>query len=111
MKEQNKSKRVLKKKFSMKWMIIGVSVIIVIALIAGYFYINNRHNRFGQRVQLNQQQIDEVTSFFSNTTDANQINDYCTNNRPSCVYYCRTIDSSNPYCNQIMNQTRTPTPQ
>ncbi|VVB77651.1 Uncharacterised protein [uncultured archaeon] len=97
----------------LKGAFIIVIVLIIVAMgIIGYFYykgnFNKRNNmqRFqGRNLQLNESQINEVTSFFESTTDINQIESYCQQNRMNCFYYCRNINPNGEYCKQL-NQTR-----
>ena len=55
-----------------------------------------------QQMQLTDEQIQSVTSFFDSTTDTTKINNYCEQNRMECFYYCRNINTNNQYCSQLM---------
>jgi hypothetical protein len=93
--------------------IILASVIVVIIIIGavigflyykGFFYPKGRFR--GRNLQLNQSQIDDVTSFFSSNPGSDQIQSYCQENRENCFYYCRNINENMNYCEQMMNNTR-----
>jgi len=97
-----------------------VLIILVIVLALGnlffgymFFFHKNTPNRQGfTNMQLTDAQKQEVTSFFDSTTDTTQITTYCSQNRMECFYYCRTINPSNSYCSQLMqNRTNFQTPQ
>jgi hypothetical protein len=78
-----------------------IIVILIIACIGAYFYFKTIHSqRFSQRFQLNQSQIQDVTDFFNSNPSSEQIQTYCKENR-NCLYYCRNINSENDYCRQL----------
>ena len=85
-------------------LIILIVVLIISNLFFGYmlFFHKNRPNFQGQNMQLTDEQIQSVTSFFSSTTDTTKINDYCAQNRTECFYYCRQINPNNQFCSQLM---------
>ena len=96
--------------------VIVIVVLVVIGAVVGYLYFSgkfNGHARFPGRggqfnasrnIQLNQSQIDEVTSFFNSNPTQQQITDYCNTNRMNCFYYCMNIDKTNSYCKQLATQ-------
>ena len=102
-------------------LIVLAAVIVIGACIGGYLYFNsnkpasnnysgqspqNYQNGSGRPIQLNQSQIDDVTSFFNTNPSATDIQTYCSTNRINCAYYCRTINPSTAYCKTMMNFTR-----
>jgi len=92
--------------------IIVIIILVIVGTVVGYLYykgfFNSRHGRFPRgNFQLNQSQIDDVTSFFSSNPTEVDMNSYCQQNRRNCAYYCINIDKNNNYCNQIMNFTKT----
>jgi len=100
------------KKDSNLILIILVAVLLMSNLFLGYmlFFHKNRPNSQGfpnqgfQDIQLTDEQKQNVTSFFSSTTDAAKINDYCSQNRMECFYYCRDINPNNELCSQLMQR-------
>jgi hypothetical protein len=115
-----------KKEKKIKPVIIILSVIVFVGIIFGVLYFTrvfNNHGRFpgnfqpgqmpnGSRgnFQLNESQISEVTSFFNSNPSSTEVETYCNNNRNSCFYYCKTINSNSEFCNQIMNFSRSGQP-
>ncbi len=89
-------------------LVIVVLILLVISnLFFGYmFFFHNNQPNFNrgnfQQMQLTNEQIQSVTSFFENTLDTNEITDYCNNNRMECFYYCRTINPDHEICSQLM---------
>jgi hypothetical protein len=91
-----------------------ILIILVVILSLGnlffgymFFFHKNVPNRQGfANMQITDAQKQEVTSFFDSTTDTTQIANYCNQNRIECFYYCRTINPTNSYCSQLM-QNRT----
>ena len=102
----------MKKGKSSRPLVIGVVVAVVIIILAGagvfaYYHFWNNKPRFQPRnFQLTPEQISDVTSFFSANPTAESIQSYCVQNRANCFYYCRTINPTNDYCAQLVNQTR-----
>ena len=99
------------KKSMIMIIVIVIVVLIVAGSIVGYLYysgfFNHRQGRFpGGNFQLNQSQIDDVTSFFSSNPAQIDMNTYCEHYRANCMYYCRTINPQYSYCSQMMNFTR-----
>jgi hypothetical protein len=98
-------------------LIVAIIVVVIIGGVVGYLYFsgafNHKNPRFPPRggqfnisrnIQLNQSQIDEVTSFFAVNPTQQQITDYCNTNRMNCFYYCRNIDQNNNYCKELTAQ-------
>ena len=92
-------------------LLIGAVIVLLISnLFFGYmFFFHN--NRLGSgfkgnfpQMQLSDEQIQSITSFFESTTNIDDITSYCNNqeNRMLCFYYCREINSSHEYCYQLM---------
>jgi len=87
-----------------------ILIIIVIVLLAsnlffGYLLLKPRHGsdfRGFQQMQLTDEQIDNIKTFFQNTQDLNEIKTYCDTNRMECFYYCRNINPSHEICSQLM---------
>lgn len=92
-------------------LIILVGVLLASNLFFGYmlFFHKNRPNMQGFAIQLTDAQKQDVTSFFSSTTDTTKITDYCNTNRMECFYYCRSIDPNNSYCSTLMQRRPTAT--
>jgi hypothetical protein len=105
-----KEKRERKKK---KWIIIAASIILLAGIIFGALYFSGvfNHKRFGfprQNFQLNESQISDINSFFSNNPSASDVQNYCSTNRGYCFYYCRNLNPTSEICNSIMNFSRPP---
>jgi len=89
-------------------LLIGIVILLLISnLFFGYMFFFHKSgpdfNRGNfQQMQLTDEQIQSVTSFFENTSDTNEITDYCNNNRMECFYYCRTINPDHEICSQLM---------
>lgn len=89
-------------------LIVVVILLAISNLFFGYmfFFHKNTPNFIGgvqqMQIQLTDEQIQSVTSFFENTSDTNEITDYCNNNRMECFYYCRTINPDHEICSQLM---------
>lgn len=92
-------------------LLIGAVIVLLISnLFFGYmFFFHNKRPGAGFRgdfpqMQLSDEQIQSVTSFFESTTDIDEITNYCNNqeNRMLCFYYCREINSAHAYCSQLM---------
>ena len=91
--------------------IIVIIILIIIGITAGYLYykgfFNNKQPRFPrQNFQLNESQINEVTSFFNSSPTSEQIQNYCNASRMNCFYYCRNINPENNYCKELVNFTQ-----
>ncbi len=86
-------------------LIILVGVLITSNLLFGYLLFFNKGGRPNfqnpPNMELTDEQISEVTSFFKSTTDTTAIKTYCDENRMECFYYCRNVDSTNAYCSQL----------
>ncbi len=89
-------------------LIIAVVVLLMSNLFFGYMFFFHKNvpgpgfrGNF-QQMQLTDEQIQSVTSFFENTPDINEITDHCNNNRMECFYYCRNINPNHEYCSQLM---------
>lgn len=94
-----------------KGMIIGLVIGLILGGIAGYILHNNINRNFIQgrgSFQINEAQINEVTSFFESTSDINELRTYCENNRANCFYYCRNINPSHEICKEIINSSGMP---
>jgi hypothetical protein len=51
--------------------------------------------------QINESVKSEITSFFDNTQDSEEIDAYCKNNPSYCMEYCRTINPSDIRCEEL----------
>lgn len=90
-------------------LIVAVIILLISNLFFGYmFFFHKSGPGFNRgnfpQMQLTDEQIQSVTSFFESTTDINEITDYCDNqeNRMLCFYYCRTINPDHEICSQLM---------
>jgi len=88
-------------------LIVVVILLAISNLFFGYmFFFHKSEPNFNrgnfQQMQLTDEQIQSVTSFFENTSDTNEITDYCNSNRMECFYYCRTINPDHEICSQLM---------
>jgi hypothetical protein len=89
-------------------LIVAVIILLISNLFFGYMlFFHNNQGRLGPRgdfpqMQLTDEQIQEVTSFFNSTTDITEIKDYCDVNRMNCFYYCRTVNPDHEICSQLM---------
>lgn len=105
-----RKKKTMKQKSITIYLIIGLVIGLVIGGAAGYVIVNNMHkNNFPQRgnFQIDDATKNQITSFFDSTSDINQINSYCGQNRTYCFYYCRNINPDNEACKSIINSTFT----
>jgi hypothetical protein len=98
-------------KKSIKITIIIISVLIVVGgAVFGTLYFTGFFSHRGNfprgNFQLNQTQINDINSFFSSNPSLSDVQTYCSTNRGSCFYYCRTINPDDEICSQIMNYTR-----
>jgi len=88
-------------------LIVVVILLAISNLFFGYmFFFHKSGPNFNRgdfpQMQLTDEQIQSVTSFFEKTSDTNEITDYCNNNRMECFYYCRTINPDHEICSQLM---------
>ena len=88
----------------------GIITGLILGLIPGTFVgyiIHNSINRNFMQVrgdfQIDKNTQNEIISFFESTSDINEINSYCEQNRMYCSYYCRTINPNHEICKNIMN--------
>jgi hypothetical protein len=101
-------KRLKMEKFK-KGIILGLIIGLIIGGVGGYFIHNFLSRSFisGRgNFQIDENTKNEITSFFDSTSDINEINSYCGQNRMYCAYYCRNINSDNEFCSIIMNSSR-----
>jgi uncharacterized protein YneF (UPF0154 family) len=98
--------------FMKKNLIIGgIMVVVLIAgIIIGYFIFKpQNNNRFQKRnLQLTEQQISDINSFFNNDPTSDEITSYCNQNRQNCFYYCKNNNMEDEICKTIMNFSRGP---
>jgi hypothetical protein len=103
MKEEKSNKKMANK--LLLGIIIGIVIGLIVGGVASYFIFNNRSSRgnFGnfRNFQLNETQINEVSSFFSSNPSSADINSYCEQNRMNCLYYCRSINANDAACKNI----------
>ena len=86
-------------------LIVAVVILLISNLFFGYMLLKPKRGpdmRGFPQMQLTDEQIQEVTSFFNSTTDINEIKDYCDSNRMNCFYYCRSINPDHEICSQLM---------
>jgi len=88
-------------------LIIVVIFLLISNLFFGYmFFFHKSGPKFNRgdfsQMQLTDEQINNVKTFFESNTDINEITNYCEDNRMECFYYCREINSSHEYCSQLM---------
>ncbi len=88
--------------------LIAMIILIILALV-GYFYFHSKQNgrtmmRRNFQVQLNESQISYLTSFFNSNPGLQEINNYCSENRGYCFYYCRNINQNAEICKDLMNR-------
>lgn len=87
-----------------KGIIIGLAAGLILGGIIGYILHNNINRNFilrGGNFQIDEQTKQQITSFFEGTSDMNEINSYCDQNRMYCLYYCREINPNHEICSQI----------
>jgi hypothetical protein len=96
-----------------KGILIGLISGLILGVLAGYLLHNtinrNGNNPFPQgreNFQIDEKTKNEITSFFQSTSDINQINSYCQQNRTYCFYYCRSINPNDQICQQIINSSQ-----
>lgn len=89
--------------------LVGMVIVLLMSnLFFGYmFFFHNKGPGFKgnfPQMQLDDEQIQNIKSFFESTANTNEIADYCNNqeNKMSCFYYCREINSNHEYCSQLM---------
>jgi hypothetical protein len=87
--------------------LIGLIVGLIIGLIIGgaisYLIFNGQRGPRGNfnNFQLNETQINELTSFFNSNHTSGEINSYCEQNRMNCMYYCKNINQNNEICKNM----------
>ena len=95
-----------------KNLLIGLFVVLVIANIFFAYLIFFNHPKYGRgnfegsmpmNMELADDEVQSIISFFQSTTDSNEIESYCQSNRMYCMYYCINFDSGNEICNQMQN--------
>lgn len=86
-------------------LIVGLVIGLIIGGIAGYLIANNIHGTgIGKgNFQINEETKTSIISFFENTSDMNEINAYCEQNRNYCFYYCMNINPNHDICSELMN--------
>ena len=95
----------------MKIIIVVAALLIVIGTATGFAYYrgysHNKDKRFQRgNFPINESQINELTSFFNNTTNLDEIKNYCNTNRVNCFYYCRNINPNHEICKDLFNYNR-----
>jgi hypothetical protein len=98
-------------KKSLKIIVLIISILIVVGGIVfgtlyftGFFVHNGNFPR--RNFQLNETQINDINSFFSSNPSLSEMQTYCSDNRGSCFYYCRSINPNSEICSQIANYTQ-----
>lgn len=86
-----------------KEIIIGLIIGLILGIIIGYFIHNSIARNFLniKNFQLSESQINEIKSFFDSNPSQEEINNYCNTNRMNCMYYCRTINPDDEFCNSL----------
>jgi len=90
----------------MKNLIVGLIVGLVLGGIIGYLVGTNLHrNNFmrNPNLHIDEVTIDQISSFFENTSDINEIRSYCDENRMYCMYYCRDMNQDHEICEELTN--------
>jgi hypothetical protein len=83
-------------------LIIGLLIGLIVGGITSYFIFNNQRGIRGNlQVNLNETQINELTSFFNSNHTSGEINSYCEQNRMNCMYYCKNINQNNEICKNM----------
>jgi hypothetical protein len=91
-----------------KGIIIGLTAGLILGGVAGYLLHNNINRSFMQRggnFQINEETKNSIISFFESTSDMNEINSYCEQNRINCLYYCMNINPNHEICKMLTNYT------
>jgi hypothetical protein len=85
------------------WLIIGLAIGLILGGAAGYIIKGNiPRNNFGRNnFQIDENTKSDIISFFDNTSDMNEITEYCDENRFYCMYYCREINPEHEICSTI----------
>lgn len=86
---------------------IIITALVISNLFFGYMLLKPKSRpdfRGFQEMQLTDEQITNVTTFFQNAQDLEEIKNYCTNNRMECFYYCRNINQNHEVCSQLMQR-------
>lgn len=99
----------MKLSFSKKqkiFLIVLVGILITSNIIFGIMVFRNQRpgkGNFpgGMQMELSQDEINSITSFFNNNPSETEISDYCDSNRMYCAYYCMNIDSGNEVCSSM----------
>lgn len=92
------------------YLFVGIIIGLLVGGLITYMYFRNSprnsfsYNRFNNNIS--ESAKSEVISVFENNPTKESINNYCTNNRENCMYYCRQINSNNSFCNNLFNMTR-----
>ncbi len=90
-----------------KGIIIGVIIGLILGGVVGYFIRGSLNRGPDMRnFQITDATKNEITSFFDSTSDLNEINSYCQQNRMYCAYYCRDINPNHEICTQLQNFSR-----
>lgn len=89
-------------------LIVLVALLLLSNMFFGYmFFFHKPKPDFQGRmpqIQLSDDEINAIESFFNSNPSAEEITDYCNNNRMNCAYYCMNIDQNNDFCSQMMQQ-------
>lgn len=91
-----------------KSIIIVALTCLIIGGFIGYFLHPSLNRNFMQRnnnFQLSEESKKEIISFFENTKDANEINNYCKEHIVDCAYYCREINPNHEACKNLPQRT------
>lgn len=85
------------------WLITGIIIGLILGGIGGFIISNNLYKRDfrGGNLQISEETKNSIISFFESTSDTNEINSYCEQNRNYCFYYCREINPEHEICSQI----------
>lgn len=87
-------------------------IFLIVVGVAGYFigehsykgkgnFIRGSANFTNGNFQMNDTVKTEISSFFDNTQDTEQISAYCQNNPGYCIEYCRNINPSSEVCKTL----------
>jgi gas vesicle protein len=90
-------------------LVVGLLIGLVLGGIAGYIITNNfNKNNFqkGPNLQIDDNTKNKIASFFDSTSDINQINAYCEQNKAYCLYYCRNINQNHEICKELLDYTK-----
>jgi hypothetical protein len=104
-----------------KWILMGISLILAVGFLVGYLYYHSSFHNRGQfpgenfppngfngtkEINLSESQINEISSFFDSNPSTSDMENYCIDNRGYCFYYCRNINPNSDVCSLINNYTR-----